>query len=206
MGSRVYYWRNALVPLRLGNRGADTLWWRKIRRGGSVHDNEPHPSVIYRPLYTGGNHVHLVEHLGLDTSTHLIKRVIGMNRKGWKLFLSHAGREGGCYRRNTAQWAHRRLSVAGQPVLGVGVDGFCGCGAAWGLAGLIYRQRGDMCRGYSQSSLVGAKTATLLLPAHLESRLSGSAECLPPSLLPSPHPHPSIHPSIPLPQLLCPPP
>lgn len=53
-----------------------------------------------------------------------------------------------------------------------------------------------MCRGYSQSSLVGAKTATLLLPAHLESRLSGSAERLTPSLLSSPHPHhPSIHPS-----------
>lgn len=50
-----------------------------------------------------------------------------------------------------------------------------------------------MCWGYSQSSLVGAKTATLLLPAHLESRLSGSAERLTPSLLPSPHP--SIHPS-----------
>lgn len=53
-----------------------------------------------------------------------------------------------------------------------------------------------MCWGYSQSSLVGAKTATLLLPAHLESRLSGSAESLDPSLLPSPHPHPSIHPSL----------
>lgn len=55
---------------------------------------------------------------------------------------------------------------------------------------LIYR---DMCLGYSQSSLVGAKTAAALLPAHLESRLSGSAERLPPSLHPSTHP--SIHPS-----------
>lgn len=55
---------------------------------------------------------------------------------------------------------------------------------------LIYR---DMCLGYSQSSLVGAKTATALLPAHLESRLSGSAECLVPSLHPSTHL--SIHPS-----------
>lgn len=64
---------------------------------------------------------------------------------------------------------------------------------------MIYRRRGDMCRGYSQSSLVGAKTATLLLPAHLESRLSGSAERLALSLLLSPHP--SIHPSF-LPQLL----
>lgn len=55
---------------------------------------------------------------------------------------------------------------------------------------LIYR---DMCLGYSQSSLVGARTATALLPAHLESRLSGSAERLAPSLRPSTHP--SIHPS-----------
>lgn len=61
---------------------------------------------------------------------------------------------------------------------------------------LIYR---DICLGYSQSSLVGAKTATALLPAHLESRLSGSAERLAPSL------HPSTHLSIPLPQLLHPP-
>lgn len=62
---------------------------------------------------------------------------------------------------------------------------------AW--LGLIYRRRRDMCCGYSQSSLVEAKTATLLLPAHLESRLSGSAERLTPSLLPSPHL--CIHPS-----------
>lgn len=55
---------------------------------------------------------------------------------------------------------------------------------------LIYR---DMCLGYSQSSLVGAKAATALLPAHLESRLSGSAERLTPSLHPSTHL--SIHPS-----------
>lgn len=45
---------------------------------------------------------------------------------------------------------------------------------------------------------MGAKTATVLLPAHLESRLSGSAERLAPSL------HPSTHLSIPLPQLLHP--
>lgn len=56
---------------------------------------------------------------------------------------------------------------------------------------LIYR---DMCLGYSQSSLVGAKTAAALLPAHLESRLSGSAERLPPSLPSSLHT--SIHPSL----------
>lgn len=56
---------------------------------------------------------------------------------------------------------------------------------------LIYR---DMCLGYSQSSLVGAKTATALLPAHLESRLSGSAERLAPSLPSSLYT--SIHPSL----------
>lgn len=61
---------------------------------------------------------------------------------------------------------------------------------------MIYRRRGDMCRGYSQSSLVGAKTATLLLPAHLESRLSGSAERLALSLLLSPFFSLHIHPSI----------
>ena len=117
-------------------------------------------------------------------------------------FLSRIGSEGGYYRLNTAQRARRRPSVAGRPVLGVRAEGFCGCGAASGLAGLIYRRRGDMCRGYSQSSLVGAKTATLLLPAHLESRLSGSAERLAPSLLlPSLHIH--IYPSIPLPLSCC---
>lgn len=94
-----------------------------------------------------------------------------------------------------------RLSLAAL-LLGVRAEGFCGCGAApslelgaWSLLGLIYRRRRDMCRGYSQSSLVGAKTATLLLPPHLESRLSGSAErlsSLSPSLSPS-----SIHPSLP---------
>lgn len=66
--------------------------------------------------------------------------------------------------------------------------------AACSLLGLIYRRRRDMCRGYSQSSLVGAKTATLLLPPHLESRLSGSAERLS-SLTPSFSPS-SIHPSL----------
>lgn len=110
---------------------------------------------------------------------------------------SRIGSEGDYYRLYSTQWARRRPSVAGQCVLGVRAEGFCGCGAAWSLVGLIYRRRRDMCRGYSQSSLVGAKTATLLLPAHLESRLSGSAERLTPSLLPL-----HIHPSIPLPQLL----
>lgn len=116
----------------------------------------------------------------------------GGNASNLEPSLSRIGSEGNYYRNNAAQWAHRRLSVAGQPVLGVRAEGFCGCSVAWGLAGVIYRRRGDMCRGYSQSSLVGAKTATLLLPAHLESRLSGSAERLALSLLLSPHP--SIHP------------
>lgn len=71
---------------------------------------------------------------------------------------------------------------------------------ACSLLGLIYRRRRDMCRGYSQSSLVGAKTATLLLPPHLESRLSGSAERL--SSLPLPLIHPSIPLFLPPPQLL----
>lgn len=109
-------------------------------------------------------------------------------------FPSRTSSEAGCYRRNAAQRARRRPSVAGRPVLGVRVEGFCGCDAASGLAGLIYRRRGDMCRGYSQCSLVGAKTATQLLPAHLESRLSGSAERLTPSL-PPPYIHASMPPS-----------
>lgn len=95
-------------------------------------------------------------------------------------------------RRKAVRRAHRRPSVAGRPALGVRAKGFCGCGAAWGLAGLIYRRRGDMCWGYSQRSLVGAKAPALLLPEHLESRLSGSAERLAPFLLP----HPSIYPSL----------
>lgn len=100
-------------------------------------------------------------------------------------------------RRKAVRRAHRRPSVAGRPALGVRAEGFCGCGAAWGLAGLIYRRRGDMCWGYSQRSLVGAKAPTLLLPEHLESRLSGSAERLAPT---------SIHLSIPLCLSYSPPP
>lgn len=119
------------------------------------------------------------------------KRVLGFIT--WSQFHHTQAGEGGYYRLYSTQWARRRPSVAGRSVLGVRAEGFCGCGAARSLLGLIYRRRRDMCRGYSQSSLVGAKTATLLLPAHLESRLSGSAErlCSLPSSLPT-----SIHPSL----------
>lgn len=43
---------------------------------------------------------------------------------------SHIGSEGDYYRLYLTQWARRRPSVAGQCVLGVQAEGFCGCGGA----------------------------------------------------------------------------
>lgn len=151
----------------------------------SVYDTELQSSLICRWLHAAQHHLYLwgtptqaSKHAGINESKKANMEKIG----NFSNFPSRTSSEAGCYRRNAAQRAHRRPSVAGRPVLGVRVEGFCGCDPASGLAGLIYRRRGDMCRGYSQCSLVGAKTATLLLPAHLESRLSGSAERLTPSL------------------------
>lgn len=50
----------------------------------------------------------------------------GGNASNLEPSLSCIGSEGNYYRNNAAQWAHRRLSVAGQPVLGVRAEGFCG--------------------------------------------------------------------------------
>lgn len=61
------------MPVRLGNRAADELWWRKIRRGGRVHDDKLHPCTLCD--------LHLTVHLGLNTSTRLITGVVGLHGK-----------------------------------------------------------------------------------------------------------------------------
>lgn len=80
----VCYWRNALVPVRLGNRAAEELWWSKIWRDGSVYGNKLHPSLTYRLLYTGG-HRAFRRTLTYEYKHTPKKRVIGKKKKVWKL-------------------------------------------------------------------------------------------------------------------------
>lgn len=49
------------MPVRLGSRVADELWWSKTRRDGSVYDTRLHSSLIWRQLYGGEHHVRLEE-------------------------------------------------------------------------------------------------------------------------------------------------
>lgn len=108
-----------------------------MSRDSSVYDTKLHSSVVCRQLYPDGHHQLLEEHACKHSkkkkkNKRQKKVYMGKGGKFYNLepIPSRIGSEGDYYRLYSTQWARRRPSVAGQCVLGVRAEGFCGCGAA----------------------------------------------------------------------------